>query len=120
MNKLKLTIAGLLIACFGVGVVNAQDKTGAAPAKQTPAKTGTKKATTPKATGTDAKPAADKAAAAPTQHLKKDGTPDKRYKENKTAKPATDAKTGTPAPKKTGTKKAAPKKAAAPASKSGM
>ncbi|HTB31804.1 MAG TPA: hypothetical protein VK808_07245 [Bacteroidia bacterium] len=118
MNKLKVTLAGLLIACFGIGVVNAQDKPSAAPAKQTPAKKSTKKSATPKA-ATDAKttkPAADKSAAKPAgQHLKKDGSPDMRYKENKAAKPATTtpaSKTGTTTPKKTGTKKPAAKKAA--------
>jgi len=82
MNKLKLTIAGLFVACLGIGVVSAQTGTATTPA---PAKT----ATTTASGSTTAKPA---------QHLKKDGTPDKRYKENKTA-PA--------AKKSTGTKKAA-------------
>jgi hypothetical protein len=110
MNKLKVTIAGLLIACFGIGVINAQDKTTTA---QTPAKKSTKKAGATAATSTDKKataaPAADKAAKPAGQHLKKDGTPDKRYKENKTTAPAS---TDKPATKKPAGKKAAPKKAA--------
>ncbi len=71
MNKLKVTIAGLLIACLGIGVMNAQNSTTTTPAKKT----------APKATPTTTAPAG--------QHLKKDGTPDMRYKENKTAKPGT-------------------------------
>jgi hypothetical protein len=88
MNKLKVTIATLFVACLGIGVVSAQTApTTPAPAKST--------ASTP---------------AKPTQHLKKDGTPDMRYKENKAAAKSTT----TPAAKKaTETKKAAPKKAAA-------
>ncbi len=114
MNKLKVTIAGLLIACFGFGVINAQDKT---------TKPATKKTTTKKATGGDkatAKPAKDTPESKPGKHLKKDGTPDKRYKENKTggdkaaAKPGAD-KTTTKKADNGATKpakKAAPKKAA--------
>lgn len=92
MNKLKVTIASLLVACLGIGVMNAQDNT-TAPAK--PATTKKAKSTTSNA------PAAKPAATTTGQHMKKDGTPDKRYKENKgTAAPAksTDKK---------GTKKAA-------------
>jgi len=83
MNKLKVIIAGLFVACLGIGVVSAQDAT-TAPAKKTTAKKSTTKAKS--STGTTK--AADGTAAKPAQHLKKDGTPDKRYKENKTAKPA--------------------------------
>ena len=89
MNKLKVSITGLLIACLGIGVVNAQTGTATTtPVAKAPAKASTKKANTAKAsTGakTAAKPAAGASAAKPAQHLKKDGTPDKRYKENKTA-----------------------------------
>ena len=82
MNKLKVIIAGLFVACLGIGVASAQT---------TPSST---TSTTKTSSGTTAKSG---------QHLKKDGTPDKRYKENKTAKTST------------GTKKAAAK-TAAPAS----
>lgn len=85
MNKLKLTIAGLFVACLGIGVVSAQATTGT---KQTHAKKSTASKSKTGSTTT------------PAKHLKKDGTPDMRYKENKAAA------------KKTGTKKAAPKKAA--------
>lgn len=81
MNKLKLITAGLFIACLGIGKMSAQA------ADQTPPK----KVTTP---GSAAKASSGKAASAstakPAQHMKKDGTPDMRYKENKAA-----GKTGT-------------------------
>lgn len=64
MNKLKVIIAGLFVACLGIGVASAQTSP-----------TGTTQSTTGTTTGTTAKSG---------QHLKKDGTPDKRYKENKT------------------------------------
>jgi hypothetical protein len=92
MNKLKVTIAGLLVACLGIGVMNAQDNMTTTPAA---------KKTTPKAktAGTSKTLATTPAKTSATgQHLKKDGTPDKRYKENKTAKPAG---AGTPATKST-------------------
>lgn len=116
MNKLKVTIAGLLIACFGIGVINAQDKT---------TKPAAKKTTTKKSTAGDktTAPATDKGTAKPaSKHLKKDGTPDKRYKENKTggdkavAKPIQDktpTKKASSMPPTKSTKKATPKKAAA-------
>lgn len=94
MNKLKVTITGLLVACLGMGVVGAQTPTATPVAKQAPAKK----------TATKAKPAAgtskDASAtpAKPAQHLKKDGTPDMRYKENKAAAGKTTTKA---APKKT-------------------
>ena len=91
MKKLKTAFIALLVMGLGT-MVNAQDKTTTpAPAKQ-----------------------ADKKPAASGQHLKKDGTPDKRYKENKEA-PAT-GKKETPAAKKT-TMKTADDKKAAPADK---
>ena len=100
MNKVKATFAGLFIACLGIGVVNAQTATQTAPAaKQAPAKKSTAKAKS--ATGTPKTDAAGTSTTKPAQHLKKDGTPDMRYKENKAA-----------AGKTTTTKKAAPKKAA--------
>ena len=99
MNKLKVLISGLFIACIGIGVVSAQNGTTATPAAA-------KKTTTKTTKATDGSTAAK-----PTQHLKKDGTPDMRYKENKAAAKSTG--TAAPAEKKsTGTKKAAPKKAA--------
>src|ERR1700722_7115562 len=89
MKTIKLALATLLVAGLGLFTVNAQN---VAPDK------GTTK----------------KAAPAAGQHLKKDGTPDMRYKENKTAaaktavaKPAaksTDAKPATKATKATGSK----------------
>jgi hypothetical protein len=95
MNKLKVTIAGLLVACLGIGVIKAQDNTTTKPAPKT----------------TTSKASAKTSAATPTsaQHLKKDGTPDMRYKENKAAagkSTSTTAKPGAPATKKTTTKKA--------------
>jgi hypothetical protein len=71
MKKLKTAFIALLVMGLGT-MVNAQDKTTTpAPAKQ-----------------------ADKKPAASGQHLKKDGTPDMRYKENKQA-PASDKKATT-------------------------
>jgi len=63
MKKIKIAFIALMMMGLGAGVVNAQDK--AAAKKDAPAQT-------------------DKKAPA-GQHLKKDGTPDKRYKENKDA-----------------------------------
>jgi hypothetical protein len=82
MKKIKVAFIALLMMGFGAGLVNAQDKAAKkeAPAKQAPAS---------------------------TQHLKKDGTPDKRYKENK---PAGEKKTETKAAKTESTPKAAPAK----------
>jgi hypothetical protein len=84
MNKLKVLISSLFVACLGIGVVSAQASTTGAPAaKQTPkTKSSAKAKSSTAANSTSAKPA---------QHLKKDGTPDMRYKENKAAKPATTA-----------------------------
>jgi hypothetical protein len=85
MKTIKLALATLLVAGLGLFTVNAQN---VAPAKGT-----TKKA--PASSG---------------QHLKKDGTPDMRYKENKQAAAKTDAKPATkstdakPATKSTGSK----------------
>jgi len=91
MKKIKIAFIGLLMMGLGAGVVNAQDK-AAAPAKKSSSTTQTDK----------------KAPAASGQHLKKDGTPDKRYKENKTdasttAKPADTKSSASP---KSGGKKA--------------
>jgi hypothetical protein len=83
MKTIKLVLATLLVAGLGLFTVNAQN---VAPAKGT-----TKKA--PASSG---------------QHLKKDGTPDMRYKENKTAaKPATKTTEAKPATKSTEAKPAA-------------
>ena|ERR1700722_1271135 len=83
MKTIKLALAALLVAGLGLLTVNAQN---VAPAKgktqQAPASSG--------------------------QHLKKDGTPDMRYKENKTgAKPATKSTEAKPATKSTDAKPAA-------------
>ncbi len=114
MNKLKVTIAGLLVACLGLGVVNAQDKAAATGTKPATAKKTTKK-TSAKKEATTAPAAASSTQTKPaTKHMKKDGTPDKRYKENKTTTPGDAAKPATKSTtKKAGTKKASPKKAAA-------
>lgn len=88
MKKIKVACIALLMMGLGMGAVNAQDKPAA------------KKETT--------KQQADKKAPASGQHLKKDGTPDMRYKENKQA--ATDKK---PAATKTTTKSSTPKEAPA-------
>jgi len=98
MNKIKLILSGMLVACIGLGIVNAQDQ----PAKQTPAKTS--KTPTAKKRTTTTKTSTAKSAPA-GQHLKKDGTPDKRYKENKGA-PAKKASTATPAKTDDGAKPA--------------
>lgn len=87
MNKLKVTLAGLFVACLSIGMVSAQANTTAA---QPTAKKSSTKAKSPKA-------ATGSTAAKSGQHLKKDGTPDKRYKENKTAKPAANGAAGAPA-----------------------
>jgi hypothetical protein len=115
MKKLKLTFTGLLLVCLGLGVASAQANTTAGtPMKQAPAKKTTKKPAMTKAAPTAkaaAKPAAAKSAG---PHMKKDGTPDKRYKENKTPKAG-----GSTTPK-AAPKKATPKKAAAPAANKPM
>ncbi|HXB10464.1 MAG TPA: hypothetical protein VNZ45_00645 [Bacteroidia bacterium] len=103
MKTIKLALATLLVAGLGLLTVNAQN---VAPAKGT----------------------TQKAPATSGQHLKKDGTPDMRYKENKTtagkttvakpaaktteAKPATDAKPATKSTKASGSKSATKKAAA--------
>lgn len=109
MKKLKLTFTGLLLVCLGLGVASAQANTTAGtPAKPAPAKKTTKKPAAAKAAaGTNAaKPAGP--------HMKKDGTPDKRYKENKTPGPVS-----SPSPKG-GAKKPAHKKAATTAANKPM
>ena len=85
MKKIKTAFIALMMMGLGAGVVNAQDKA----------------ATT---TQTD-----KKAAPASGQHLKKDGTPDKRYKENKDASAAksSDSKATKPATKNTKVSKTA-------------
>jgi hypothetical protein len=101
MKKIKIAFIGLLMIGLGAGVVNAQDK-AAAPAKKS------------STTQTD-----KKAPAASGQHLKKDGTPDKRYKENKTTTTSTTAKpadTKSTASPKSGSKKGTSAKTA-PAAK---
>lgn len=102
MKKLKITLAGLVALCLSLGVVNAQSGTSkSAPVKQSaPAKKTTKSA---KSTGTTATPA---------KHLKKDGTPDMRYKENREAAGKT---TGKKAKKAPATKSAKPATSATPA-----
>ena len=98
MNKLKVTIAGMLIACLSIGAMNAQDKSATSPAPKT----------SKKAPATKATPGAKTQTGPGGQHLKKDGTPDMRYKENKAA-----AKPGSSTPStKKGTEMAHPKKAA--------
>ena len=102
--KRALTSAIALLICVCLGTAWAQTT----PAKTTPTKA--KTATTPPkpATTTAAGPLkkdgtpdmrykANKTAAKPAGPLKKDGTPDMRYKANKTTTPP-------PPPKKTGTK----------------
>ncbi len=99
MKTIKLALATLLLAGLGLVTVNAQN---VAPAKG-------KKPTT-------VNPA--------SQHLKKDGTPDMRYKDNKQAAAKTDAKpaaatteakpasTGTKSTKSSGSKTSTKKAAA--------
>src|ERR1700722_11328268 len=112
MKKIRTAFIALLVMGLGVATVNAQDK----PAATTPTK------------DASAKPKADSKPSTSGQHLKKDGTPDMRYKENKgtatkpaasekktapaksekkaeAAKPATSDKKSTP-PTKSGRKKA--------------
>jgi len=84
MKTLKLTLAALLVLGLSSLTVKAQD---ANPAKSTTKTTAAKSGST--------------STNASGQHLKKDGTPDMRYKENKTA-----AKSTTPA-KTTSTKSSA-------------
>lgn len=62
MKNFRIALAALLMMGFTTGVVNAQDK--ATDKKTTTTKTQTSKSSS-------------------GQHLKKDGTPDMRYKENK-------------------------------------
>ena len=118
MKKVKIAFIGLMLLGFTAGVY-AQDKKDAAvkstkptkPTKTTGAKTDATTAKDSKAT-TPAKDSKAKATATTkeskpsvSQHLKKDGTPDMRYKENKqAAKPATSK--GTSAKKATSTKAA--------------
>jgi hypothetical protein len=107
MKKVKIAFIGLMLLGFTAGVF-AQDKKDAAvkstkptkPAKSTAAKSTAK---TDKTTATKADNSAP-AKASSGQHLKKDGTPDMRYKENKQA-------AAKPASKTTSTKKAASTKA---------
>lgn len=103
MNKLKVTLTGLFVACLSIGMVSAQANTTAA--KPATAKKSTTKAKSSKevAPTTGSRKDIGTSQPKPAQHLKKDGTPDKRYKENKTTKPAGTA--ATPAPKNEGTKK---------------
>jgi hypothetical protein len=69
-------------------------------------------AQTPAASTTTKQPAA-----ATTTHLKKDGTPDKRYKENKTPKTGPTKKDGTPDKRFKSNKTATPAATTAPATK---
>lgn len=96
---MKKFITFLAILAFTIGSSFAQTGTEGSRPKGGAAKT------TPSASKTlGSKPAAktdakkEGATAAPTEHLKKDGTPDKRYSENKEAKPAAGPtkKDGTP------------------------
>lgn len=112
MNKLKVTITGLFTLCLGMGVMYAQSGTNTpakpastqtAPAKKaTPAKAKTATTSTKAASGTST-----------TKHLKKDGTPDMRYKENKAAAGKTSTKKAT----KTSAKPAQPATSSNPAGK---
>jgi len=89
MKTMKLALAGLMIFGLGAATVNAQDK-AAANQKSTTTTTEKKKPAT--AASTDkTKPATNTSG----QHLKKDGTPDMRYKENKQAAASGDKKTDT-------------------------
>jgi len=91
MKTLKLTFVALMAIGLSFTSVNAQ----------------TAQTTTPAQTNTSG------------QHLKKDGTPDMRYKENKTAaaKPATTAKPAATPKKAKSATPAASAKPAAPAQK---
>lgn len=88
MKKIKLVAAALLIAGLGLSTANAQDA-GATKSTKNEAKVSPNKPNTP-------------------SHMKKDGTPDMRYKENKQAAAATTTTTTktkattNPAPKKSG------------------
>jgi hypothetical protein len=96
MKTIRLAFVALLAIGLSAATVNAQTGT-TAPAKKT---TGSTKGTSTKgSTGT-------KTTTAPAsgQHLKKDGTPDMRYKENKQAAAGKEAPKGT-------TEKGAPKTA---------
>jgi|SRR5581483_10890432 len=77
MKTIKLALIALMVTGLGLATVNAQDA----------------------ATGKDTKASSKKQEGAKTnasgQHLKKDGTPDMRYKENKTAAAKTDEKAST-------------------------
>jgi len=84
MKKLKVTLLALGLS---IGVISAQSSGSTTAPAQKSTKAAKPTATT---TATPAKPA---------QHLKKDGTPDMRYKENKAAagKTTTPKKAATPA-----------------------
>ena len=89
MKKVKIAFIGLMLLGFTAGVY-AQDK-AATDKKTKPAKsaktTSTKKTDATTKTDKTATPAKDsKGTSTGGQHLKKDGTPDKRYKENKAVK----------------------------------
>jgi hypothetical protein len=89
-ENMKKFITFLAIVAFTIGSTFAQ--TGGSKPKGG----ATKAAPTKQSDKKDVK--ADKIEAAPADHVKKDGTPDKRYKENKEAKPAAGPtkKDGTP------------------------
>lgn len=92
MKKMKFTIIGLLVG-LSLGVVNAQSSTNSnsAPAKQATTKKTTSKVK-PASTNKTAASITGTTTAKPAQHLKKDGTPDMRYKENKAAAGKTTSK----------------------------
>jgi hypothetical protein len=97
MKKIICIVLSMTMACSALFAQNADKKDKApakkadAPKKEAPAK----KADAPKK---EAPAAADKPAADKGGKMKKDGTPDKRFKENKEAKPAAGPtkKDGTP------------------------
>lgn len=84
MKTLKLALVALMTIGLSYGTVSAQD--AGKPAKKTEKKANTS------------------STAAPAQHLKKDGTPDMRYKENKqAAQKSTDTKSSAGTTGTTGT-----------------
>jgi len=81
MKTIKAALVGLMIIGLGAGTVNAQDKGTTTTATKKQGATTDKKKPAPAATSDKTK----KASSTSGQHLKKDGTPDMRYKENKAA-----------------------------------
>ncbi len=105
---MKKFITVFAVLAFAIGSTFAQEgsrpKAGAAPAPKTVSKN-----TGKEAKKSDVSKEVKETPASSDQHLKKDGTPDKRYKENKEAKPA-DAGAKKEAPAKTNNSKVAPDK----------